>query len=351
MNESAAGQTGTEQWVACEIAGCTHRIAYRGTGRPPKYCGNVVDGVPHTRLTAYRLARNELTLPRPAAAAEAMAGGDAEGYAGQSRPVSMARMTLEALLAEVRELVRGHEGRMAALAEQISTAVGIAADPDAVAAEVVAAHREARTAIDAAEAERDDAVARARAAERMAQTAGRARQAAEESAEQALADLEEAQEQREQAIRERDDLAAETDRVTQEWQRSAQRLDATAAELAAAGDQLTATQRQVSQAAGQIEHLSGELATARGQVEHWQAQAAEHRAELAGVRSELSAAHAAIEAERNHGAQRLADQQARYEDLITELRTQLRETGRLRQPARAGRRADQLKVGVAARRR
>lgn len=50
----------------------------------------------------------------------------------------------------------------------------------------------------------------------------------------------------------------------------------------------------------------------------------EHCAGLAGVRSELTATHAAIEAERNHGAQWLADQQARYEDLITELRAAAR---------------------------
>jgi chromosome segregation ATPase len=339
MNESGTGLVGTEQWVVCEIAGCTHRIAYRGVGRRPKYCGHVVGGVPHTRLTAYRLARNELTLPRPGGVAEMMTESHAEeGYADQSRPVSMARMTLEGLLGEVRELVRGHECRMAALVEQVSTAVTTVADPDAAAAEVAAAHREARTSIDAAEAERDDAVTRARAAERTAQAAGQARQAAEEIAEKALADLEEAHEQRDQAIRERDDLVAEADRVNQEWQRAAGWL---AEERAHTGEQrrrVEAAEQQVSRAAGRIEYLSSELAMARGQVEHWQVQAGEHRAELAGVRSELIAAHAALEAEHNYGAQRLADQQARYEDLITELRTQLRD--RPQQQSRARRRVE-----------
>ena len=49
-------------------------------------------------------------------------------------------------------------------------------------------------------------------------------------------------------------------------------------------------------------------------VEHWQAQAGEHRAELAALRSGLTAAHATIEAEKTHAGQRLADQQARYEE-------------------------------------
>lgn len=85
----------------------------------------------------------------------------------------MARMTLDGLLAEVRELVWGREGRMAALVEQASTAVSTVVDPDAASAEVAAAHREARTAIDAVEAERDDAVSRSRAAERTAPGRGR----------------------------------------------------------------------------------------------------------------------------------------------------------------------------------
>jgi hypothetical protein len=49
----------------------------------------------------------------------------------------------------------------------------------------------------------------------------------------------------------------------------------------------------------------------------------EHRAELAGVRSELTAAHTTIEAEKTYAGQRLADQQARYEELVSELRTQI----------------------------
>lgn len=111
------------------------------------------------------------------------------------------------------------------------------------------------------------------------------------------------------------------ERVNQEWQRAARELAEQRVHTAEQLRRAEGAEQQAGRAAGQIEHLSGELATARGQVEHWQAQAAEYRAELAGIRSELTATHAVIEAERNHGAQRLADQQARYDDLVTELRT------------------------------
>jgi chromosome segregation ATPase len=67
----------------------------------------------------------------------------------------------------------------------------------------------------------------------------------------------------------------------------------------------------------------GPILSAPRQMEHWQAQAGEHRAELAALRSELTAAHSSIEAEKTHAGQRLADQQARYEDLVSELRTQI----------------------------
>lgn len=84
-----------------------------------------------------------------------------------------------------------------------------------------------------------------------------------------------------------------------------------------------AAEQRANHAAGQVERLSTELSTARGHLEHWQTQAAEHRAELAGARSELTAARTVIEAEKAHGIQRLADQQARYDELVSELRKQI----------------------------
>ncbi|MGH3693911.1 MAG: hypothetical protein ACRDRX_07975 [Pseudonocardiaceae bacterium] len=296
-----------------------------------------------------------------------------------ARPVTAARMTLELLLAEVAEQVVRHEQRMATLAEQITHAVNTAADSDAAAAEVLAAHRQVRAEVDIAESERDQAILRAREATRAAQDSDERASAAEVAAEEALADLETAQLARDQALAQRDELVAsvaqlheeldtvrvrvgtvqaESDRTREQLKTTATTLTAAqgqndqlreqlasarqeVADLAAArtelGCQLTAqretvekqrqradaAEQQANRAAGQIEYLSTELSTARRHIEHWQTQAAEYHAELAGVRSELVAAQAATETEKSHGIQRLADQQARYEELIRELRTQI----------------------------
>ncbi|WP_216628696.1 hypothetical protein, partial [Actinopolyspora erythraea] len=53
--------TTEERSVPCEIPGCLNRMSYAGTGRKPKYCGEIIDGVPHTRLTAHRLSKGEIT--------------------------------------------------------------------------------------------------------------------------------------------------------------------------------------------------------------------------------------------------------------------------------------------------
>jgi hypothetical protein len=49
--------TDVERWVSCEIPGCAHRMPYSGRGAPPKYCGQTVEGLQHTRLTAHRLTK------------------------------------------------------------------------------------------------------------------------------------------------------------------------------------------------------------------------------------------------------------------------------------------------------
>ncbi|MGH3684464.1 MAG: hypothetical protein ACRDSM_05285 [Pseudonocardiaceae bacterium] len=98
-----------------------------------------------------------------------------------------------------------------------------------------------------------------------------------------------------------------------------------------------AAEQHAAQATSHIEHLSHELTTARGQAEHWQAQASEHRAELA-------ATHATIDAERHHTTQRLADQQTRYDELITTLRTQLPEPGQPQHPPHTRRQATAKKT-------
>lgn len=393
MTESTAAGRGSgpvassgERWVSCEIAGCENRMPYSGRGAPPKYCGQTVEGVRHTRLTAYRVSKGQITLPAPAGGATTAPPADpdpeqptGEVYGGDGRPVSTARMTLELLLAEVTAAVAGHEQRMGALAGQISAAVRTATNPDAAAVEISAAHRAARADIDAAEAERDHAISQAREATRTAQQSQERTEIAEAAAEEALAELERAEHASDEAIGARDELAAveaqlreerdtahaHAQSVQAEWDRTSQRLEVTtgelttaraqidtlrdqlatvrqeAADLADARSELTAqlaeerqaveTQRRraetaehhATRSAGQLEQLATELATARGQGEYWQAQAGEHRAELAGMRSELTAAHTTIETEKTHAGQRLADQQARYEELVNELRTQI----------------------------
>lgn len=353
VNESSTDPAGreSERWVTCEIPGCTHRMPYAGRGAPPKYCGQTVGGLKHTRLTAHRLTKGQITLPSPAGgpvvAVEREEHG--EGPDEQARPVTAARMTLELLVAEVSTQVIGHEQRMSVLAEQITEAVRTAADADAVAAEVSAAHRGARAEVDQAEAERDQAIEQARAGRRAVEAAEERAAMAELAAEEALAESETAQLARDQAISERDERCAAAALVREELEATRAQVDqlreqvATlqqeTAELARARTELagqlateqdaTAQQRQRTETAerhairtaAQLEQLSTELTTARGQLEHWQAQATEHRAELAGVRSELNAAHVAAQIEKDHAAQRLADQQAHYEQLISELRT------------------------------
>jgi len=231
-NSAPGGSTAGRLTVTCEIPGCGRRIAYSGAGRRPKYCGQTVDGLPHTRLTAYRLSHGEVQLPAGA--------GDANTREGEpgGRPVSLARLTLEGLLEEMRSVPGAHETRMAGLAERIASAVTVASDPDSAMAEVTGSHREARGAIDAAETERDTALAAARDAERAAQVAEQRRVSAEDAAEQALAEVETAQEQRDQAHTSAQEATQAADRVraelataTTEWRRSTERADALAAEL------------------------------------------------------------------------------------------------------------------------
>src|SRR5262249_4344193 len=114
MADPPTGAVTIERWVSCDIPGCTNRMPYAGRGAPPKYCGQAVDGLRHTRLPAHRVAKGQLTLPVPGrggtpvrATAEGQRSED--NYRDEARPVTVARMTLELLLAEVRDQVVNHE--------------------------------------------------------------------------------------------------------------------------------------------------------------------------------------------------------------------------------------------------
>ncbi|MGH3823689.1 MAG: hypothetical protein ACRDRA_12810, partial [Pseudonocardiaceae bacterium] len=167
----------------------------------------------------------------------------------------------------------------------------------------------------------------------------------------ALAEVETAHAARDQAIGERDELTAAAAVLREELRASRAQADqlreqvATlqhhTAELTSARTELTKQldteraaneqQRQRAEtaehrairASAQAEQLATELSTARAHLEHWQTHTADLRAELAGVYSELTALKATAQTEKDHAAQRLADQQTHYEELITELRARL----------------------------
>ncbi len=362
MTETSAT---SQRSVACEIPGCTRRIEYSGVGRRPKYCGATIDGIDHTRLTAYRLAHGQA----PAGGGGDRAGSPEQPDGGVSRPVTVARLSLEDLLTRIRETVAGHEVTMGALAAQVAQAAATAADPDAAATEITGAHREARAAIDAADTERDVALAQARDAERAAAADEQRRRSAEDAAEDALAEVETAQTERDQARAASERASEAADRAqgelavaTTEWGRTTERLDAVSTELAQAREQLgvlrgdlaqardtiAATrqeavdlaaardglagelvaerertveqrrraedaEREASRAQGSVEQLRGELATAREAGDRAQGEVLRVGTELATATAQLAAAREQVAAEKAHAGERVADQRQRTE--------------------------------------
>jgi chromosome segregation ATPase len=376
-NKGSTGVDDTGQMVSCEIPGCVHRMRYSGRGRPPRYCGQVVDGLVHNRLSAYRLSKGEISLPTAdASKAEDERDGGEQGYT-DPEPVTSARLTLEQLLVQVRDRVAEHETHMGALAARIEAAAATASDPDAAAAEVTAAHREARTQVDAAESERDTALRAQRDAERRTEQAQAAQASAEAAAEEALDQAEQADEARTAAVAASETAEGEARQLEErletevaravaaegEWQRTQDRLQATSEELTAVRAQLelmreelaTATQRtrdltidrdnlaaqlateqtrlqeqreraekaerDASQAHGQTEQLRGQLADTVGNLERAQAAVVDTRAELAGIAVEFRTAQTAAQAEQQRSTERLAEQKTSYEERLTEQKT------------------------------
>ncbi|GAA4546766.1 hypothetical protein [Pseudonocardia xishanensis] len=238
MSESSGGVTA--ELLTCELPGCTNVMEYSGVGRKPKYCGQTVDGVPHTRLTAHKVANGQLTLPAPGSR------GGTDGETANTRPVSLARMTMEALRDEVATTIGDHEQRMSGLLARFGDALASATDPDAAHAEVTAAHREARAQVDAAEAARDRAVTAARTA--VAETEA-----------------------------ERDRSRADLVRVTEE-------LEDTQSLLAERDTELEQARQEFYAARGEGERLQMELTGAKAEIEHLERRLGEEQQE----RAELS---------------------------------------------------------------
>ncbi|MGH3611881.1 MAG: hypothetical protein ACRDRK_04550, partial [Pseudonocardia sp.] len=159
--------------LACEFpGGCPHTLDYGGVGRRPRYCGQSVDGVTHTRYNAHRVNQGTLRLPVPGSR-------PAVDEVAAARPVSLARASIESLREEIASTLTAHQAGLRELLGRFADTLATVTDPDAAAAEVAAAHREARTAIDTAEAAEQDALTRARAAVAAEQTAQAAQAAAE----------------------------------------------------------------------------------------------------------------------------------------------------------------------------
>ncbi|RZT75504.1 hypothetical protein EV383_6245 [Pseudonocardia sediminis] len=377
MSES---QSAGVELIACEMPGCVHVIEYAGVGRKPKYCTRVVDGVVHNRLNAQKVRNGTLTLPAPGSRPERSDINDGEGPGSVPRPVSLARAGIEAIRDEIGSQLTAHQTWMSGATARLEELLAAATDPDAAAAEVAAAHREARTRIDAAEASAEDALARARAAEADATAAATGRAEAETAAEDALAERDELTEQRDryaglladrdaeldtvrarldeadlahrQAVAERDQLAeqltaarSERDRATAalaelreahdalraQYQQAQAERDTARTELTAARDDAAAQRRRAETldrdryAAEQArDSLTTELATARARTDDLAQAAAEARTAQAVTAAENTAltrqlAHD-VEVERRHGEERLADLRERHADELRALR-------------------------------
>jgi hypothetical protein len=362
------------QTIACEFpmpGGCPHVMEYSGVGRKPRYCQQVVDGLRHAAYTAHRVASGAITVPDPGSQPASRASD-----AAPLRPVTQARATAAKLHEQLGNLV---DRQLQPLVAQLVEALHVAADPDSATSEVDAAHREARTRIDIAEAAAEDALARAVTAERAAETARTAQAAAEQTADQALTDLDEAREQRDQHERAaatltrelaevRADLATATAEGTTtaealaETHREVERLTAQLATAESARDEarteLAATnqhvhdliesrdeartalaterrelgeQRRRAELAEQhtardeltISSLTEQLTAARDEARDQHERAATARAEIAAATVQIEALREAATAAADHAEQRFADLRARHDEQLADLRAQL----------------------------
>ncbi len=331
----------------CEMpGGCSNRIEYSGVGRKPKYCAQVVGGVLHSRLNAQKARNGQLVLPA--------AGSRPQPDTAAPRPVSLARAGIEVLRDQIAAALAEHRDSLGGLIGRFEEAVATATDPDAAAAEVTAAHREARTQIDAAETARDSAEAAARLAAAEAQAARVATQQAETAAEDALAEVDDLTTERDVLRADRTALAAELDRSRDQHATVARHRDELADQLRAAADQDAAQEQQLAALRDEIIQLHTQLGAEQRRVAELErrTELAEQRADrgdtaiaslgqqldatradataqrdiTAEVRAELAAATATVagmraqlDVERAHGQQRVDDAAVRHTEQLAEL--------------------------------
>lgn len=319
----------------CWFFGCPNEVPQpAGAGRRAVVCGQTVAGLRHTRLNKSLLKRGRIQLPAPGGGAHA--GGADTTRADAVKPVTTARATYGQVLAQVQATLAALPG----LVERMETAARTVADQDSTASEIASVERGARAQIDAADTERDNALAAARAAQRAAADAETARAAAAEAAEAALEAEDAAAAERDTALAERAaaraaeqaaltqarDARAESSALREELTRTGDRAEALARDLAAARDrveqlhgELTRTEQQRLDTATDRDRLAGELQQARAELAQQRQVVADTRAELATTTGQLHVAQERLQTEKTHIAERLADHRARAEHAEQEI--------------------------------
>jgi DNA repair exonuclease SbcCD ATPase subunit len=302
LRRSSTGPGVDGQALPCAFpGGCPNTVLYTGTGRRPKYCGQLVAGVVHVRSNAHRASKGQLTVVQ----AQPTHSVPDEGPTPESgsRPISTARATLEALHRDLVNTATTHQNVLGGLVDRIETAVGTVTDADAVATEIASVHRDARRRIDDAEAAADAAHARARSAEAATEAAHAARDSARAAGEQAHRDAEAARDLTRQATAERDVAIADAQRLSDELADATVARDAVTEQLATTVAERDELQRELATARSNLERLDAELATAADQIGALTDQQNQLRAEIAARRDEL--------VDQRHRAE-LADQQRRH---------------------------------------
>ena len=285
-DDAAAPAVATD---VCHFPGCTRPSRPDpATGRPAKYCEEVIDGVLHNRANAWHRRR-----------ANRAAGAD-EIAPAAAAPVSMARATLEERLTELPQRLAGFIEYLNGVVTEVHTA----GDLDAAGAEVEDAHREALTKV----AEADH---RAAAAER-----------ARREAEARAAD---AETQRAEADAAAEDAIAETERTRTDFEQQLARVRAEAAAQVEAAERRAAAAEETARRADvdrdeQVQAAREDVLAARSAAAA--AQAAREAAEQTAQRDQLVAAEArqAVERAREQAQAEREALRAEHAEHIRQLR-------------------------------
>lgn len=310
---SAPDETAAAPGVAalCHFPGCSKpRRPDPATGRPTKYCEEVVDGVIHNRVNAWHRRRANPGSPADAAQPNA------------SPSVSMARLTLEERLTQLP----GQLVRLVDFLGEVVTEVQSAGDLSAAGAEVQDAHREALAKVSEAEARsgaaeraQREAQARADAAEIEKAEADAAAEAAVDELAQVRADYEA------QLERVRAEAAVQV-AAAQNEAGEAQRAATAAAvrhdeQLRGAGESVAEAQRATAAADAMRDAALESAERERGMVAELRAENEQLRQDVVASRAQISEEHAArrlAEAARDSGVRAVENVERDRDRLLAE---------------------------------